>query len=102
MGAKTVIITRGDAGSVLLGDGVRLRAGTFRMPFVDGTGGGDAFASGYMAGMLDGRDAVGCLRLASAAGASCVRAIGTTAGVFTRPEAEAFLKENELTVESVC
>jgi sugar/nucleoside kinase (ribokinase family) len=99
MGAGTVIITQGERGSVLVSEGLRLRAGTYRMPFVDGTGGGDAFAAGYMAGMLAGKDAEGCLRLASAAGASCVRAIGTTAGVFTRPEAEAFLAANELAVQ---
>jgi sugar/nucleoside kinase (ribokinase family) len=101
MGAGTVIITQGERGSVLVSEGLRLRAGTYRMPFVDGTGGGDAFAAGYMAGMLAGKDAEGCLRLASAAGASCVRAIGTTAGVFTRAEAEAFLAANELAVQRV-
>ena len=40
-----------------------------------------------------------CLRLASALGASCVRAIGTTTGVFTRPELEAFLHTNTLCIE---
>lgn len=99
LGAKSVIITLGDRGSVLVGDGVRLRAGTFAMPFVDGTGGGDAFAAGYMAGMLRGGGPEECLRLGSAVGASCVRAIGTTTGVFTQAECEAFLRDNRLTVE---
>jgi sugar/nucleoside kinase (ribokinase family) len=66
---------------------------------VDGTGGGDAFAAGYITGLLRGLDAEGCLRIASAVGASCVRAIGTTTGVFTREELEAFLQEHELRVE---
>jgi sugar/nucleoside kinase (ribokinase family) len=98
MGAGTVVITQGERGSVLVTEGLRLRAGTFPMPFVDGTGGGDAFAAGYMAGMLRGLDAEGCLRLGSAVGASCVRAIGTTTGVFTRRECDEFLATHSLEV----
>jgi sugar/nucleoside kinase (ribokinase family) len=99
MGARTAIITLGDKGAVLVGEGVRLRADAFRVPFVDGSGGGDAFAAGYIAGLLRGLDEEGCLRLASAVGASCVRAIGTTTGVFTREECEAFLREHTLKIE---
>jgi sugar/nucleoside kinase (ribokinase family) len=101
MGAGTVVITKGDRGSVLVGPGVRLRAQTYRVPFVDGTGGGDAFTAGYVAGLLRGLDAEGCLRLGSAVGASCVRAIGTTTGVFTRSELEAFVSENPLRIEQL-
>jgi sugar/nucleoside kinase (ribokinase family) len=100
-GAGTVIITMGDQGSVLISEGVRLRADSYRMPFVDGTGGGDAFAAGYIDGLLRGLDAEGCLRLGSAVGASCVRAIGTTTGVFTRAELETFLRENLLRIERI-
>jgi sugar/nucleoside kinase (ribokinase family) len=96
MGAHTVIITLGGEGAVLVGPNSRLRAGAFPMPFVDGSGGGDAFAAGYICGMLDNNDAAECLRLASALGASCVRAVGTTAGVFTRAECEAFLRQHTL------
>ena len=39
--------------------------------------------------------------MASAVGASCVRAIGTTAGVFTAEECAAFLKQNTLTIERI-
>jgi sugar/nucleoside kinase (ribokinase family) len=99
LGARTAIVTQGERGSVLVADGLKLRAGTFPMPFVDGTGGGDAFAAGYIAGLLRGGGPEDCLRVASAVGASCVRAIGTTTGVFTRPECDAFLKANALRVE---
>jgi sugar/nucleoside kinase (ribokinase family) len=100
MGARTAIITQGDRGSVLVADGLRLRAGAFTMPFVDGTGGGDAFAAGYVAGLLRDLPPAECLRMASAVGASCVRALGTTAGVFTAQECEEFLRANPLPVES--
>ena len=99
LGAKTAIVTLGERGSVLATEGKRLRAGAFQMPFVDGSGGGDAFAAGYIDGLLRGLDAEGCLRRASAVGASCVRAIGTTTSVFTGEELEAFLRENALRIE---
>jgi sugar/nucleoside kinase (ribokinase family) len=101
LGVATTIITLGGVGSILVNDHQRLRAGTFPMPFVDGAGGGDAFCAGYIAGMLRGYEAEDCLRLASALGASCVRAIGTTAGVFTRQECEEFLREHTLRIEAL-
>jgi sugar/nucleoside kinase (ribokinase family) len=101
MGVRTAIITMGERGSVLVGEGARLRAEAYRMSFVDGTGGGDAFAAGYIAGMLRGWGPQECLRIGSAVGASCVRAIGTTTGVFTQDECEAFLRDNPLAVEPI-
>ncbi|MFO0970187.1 MAG: carbohydrate kinase family protein [Gemmataceae bacterium] len=101
LGARTVVITMGGAGSVLVEDGLKLRAGVFSVPYIDGSGGGDAFDAGYIVGLLEGRDAAGCLRYAAALGASCVRAIGTTPGVFTRPECEAFLAQHELSIETL-
>jgi sugar/nucleoside kinase (ribokinase family) len=99
LGAKTTVITMGGDGSVLVSDKVRLRAGAYSVPFVDGSGGGDAFDAGYIYGLLNKMDTEDCLRVASALGASCVRAIGTTPGVFTRAECEAFMKEHKLKIE---
>ena len=99
LGAKTAVITLGGDGTVLVGGGVRLAAGVYPVPFVDGSGGGDAFAAGYIYGLLNGFDAEGCLRVASALGASCVRAVGTTTGVFTRAECEEFLRRHTLALE---
>ncbi len=100
-GAATVVITRGDAGAMLVADGVRLRAGAFQIEYVDGSGGGDAFDAGYICGLLRNYDYRGCLELASALGASCVRAVGTTPGVFTRQECEQFLKQHKLEIEEL-
>jgi sugar/nucleoside kinase (ribokinase family) len=99
LGARTAVITLGPEGSVLVSETARLRAGVYRVECIDGSGGGDAFDAGFIFGMLKGMDAEDCLRVASALGASCVRAIGTTTGVFTYPECETFLKENKLTIE---
>lgn len=101
LGAKTTVITMGGDGSVLVSDKVKLRAGVYSVPFVDGSGGGDAFDAGYIYGLLNKMDTEDCLRVASALGASCVRAIGTTPGVFTRAECEAFVKEQKLKIERI-
>lgn len=100
-GAETVVVTCGAEGSVLVSRENRLRAGTYTIDFVDGSGCGDAFDAGFIFGLLEGYDAEMCLRWASALGASCVRAIGTTAGVFTRQEAEAFVGEQPLQIERI-
>ena len=101
LGAGTVVITRGGDGAILVQKDLKLRAGTFTVPFVDASGGGDAFDAGYICGLLNGMGPEDCLRIASALGASCVRAIGTTPGVFTRTECEAFLRQNTLEIERI-
>lgn len=101
LGARRVVITCGERGAVAASEALRVRLGTYPVTCVDGSGGGDAFDAGYIAGLLDGLPELDCLKLASAVGASCVRALGTTAGVFTRPEAEAFLKQHELAVQPI-
>ncbi len=99
MGATTSIITMGCEGAVLIRDDMRVRSGVFSMPFVDASGGGDAFDAGFIYGLMHGMNPIDCLRVASALGASCVRSIGTTPGVFTKPECESFLREQVLTIE---
>lgn len=101
LGAGTTIITMGEGGAVLVQGNLRLRSGVYSVPFVDASGGGDAFDAGYICGLLEGKGPEDCLRLASALGASCVRAIGTTPGVFTRAECETFMKSNEVRVEKL-
>lgn len=99
-GVETVVITQGDQGTLLIGNQQRLRCGVYPTEFVGGTGAGDAFDAGYIAGMLDGHDPAGCVRWGSALGASCVRAVSATESVFDRRQAEAFMKEHSLQIES--
>jgi sugar/nucleoside kinase (ribokinase family) len=65
---------------------------------LDPSGSGDAFAAGIITGALAGWDMPATLRYASALGASATRAIGTTDGVFTADEAEAFVAARTLEV----
>jgi sugar/nucleoside kinase (ribokinase family) len=98
-GAGTVVITCGNEGSVVVSGKTRLRAGIHQLEYKGGTGSGDAFDAGFIAGMLEGCDLADCIRWGSAVGASCVRSINATDSVFTRAEAQAFLTANPLTVE---
>lgn len=101
MGAGTAVITMGGDGAVLVSQSARLRAAAYPVQFIDGSGGGDAFDAGFIYGLLRGQSPADCLRVASALGASCVRTIGTTPGVFTRSECEAFMAEHDLRVEEI-
>lgn len=101
MGARTVVITCGGDGAVLVSQAGRARAGRYPVEFIDGTGSGDAFAAGFVHGLLDGRDEIECLRVGSALGASCVRARGATTGVFGATELQSFLLAHELPVDPV-
>lgn len=99
-GAKRVVITQGEKGTLLVEQGRRIRAGVYPTTFVGGTGAGDAFDAGYIAGLLAGEDSLGCLKWGSALGASCVRSVSATGSVFTRPEAIDFMRQHELKVEA--
>lgn len=98
-GAKTVVITCGHEGTVLMSERLRLRAGVYPTRFVGGTGAGDAFDAGYILGLINGDEPRRCLEWGSALGASCVRSISATASVFTRSEAEAFIAGHTLEIK---
>ena len=100
-GAKTVVVTCGEEGVVLAADEATLRAGSYMVDFVDGTGAGDAFVAGYIYGMRQGCGAADCLRYGSALGASCVRARGATTGIFSADQLQVFVAEQELDVVTV-
>lgn len=95
-GCATVVITRGGRGSLLMDQTHVIEAPAFDVTLVDSSGAGDAFAGGFIAGMMVGLDQAETLRFASAIGASCCTRLGCTTGIFTREQAEAFLQERPL------
>jgi sugar/nucleoside kinase (ribokinase family) len=97
-GAHTVVITQGKSGAIAARDGTYWRSGAFVAKAVDPSGSGDAFSSGIITAIRRGWDLPAMLRYASALGASATRAVGTTDGVFTAAEAEAFVAANPLPV----
>lgn len=98
-GAPTPIVTCGARGAVAARGRQRWRCGAYDMPIVDPSGCGDAFAAGVITGIVQEWDMPRTLVYASALGASAVRAVGTTDGVFRADEAEAFVSRRELPVE---
>ena len=77
------------------------RAETVELPappvdVVEPSGAGDAFDAGLIAAVLEGRRLEEAARFASVMGGSACTALGCFAGVFTRPQAEEFLREHPL------
>ena len=76
---------------------VRTAATRFSLPAmpvdaVDALGAGDAFAAGYIAGVVRGWDLERAARFATAVGATCVTALGATTGVRSLEETLEFLR----------
>lgn len=97
-GCGTAVITQGKRGTLLMTGQEVLEAGVYPVEFVDGSGSGDAFAAGFILGLLEGWPLPDVLRFGSAIGASACTKLGCTTGVFTRPQAEAFIREHVLEV----
>lgn len=87
----TFVITRGANGSLACHRGQNIPIPPFQIVSVDESGAGDAFAAGFITGLLENWSIPEALRLASAVGASCTRALGCIQGVFRFDEAVAFL-----------
>ena len=100
-GAKACVITCGSNGSIYYSANEKFRADIFKTEFVGGTGSGDAFDAGFIAALLDGCDPYETMKRASAQGMSCVRDGSATKSVFTKKEAEEFLKGRDLKCESL-
>lgn len=99
LGAKTVVITCGSQGSLLVSPTHRLKSGVYPVKPVDATGTGDAFVSGFVLGLLSGATPETCLKMGTAMGASCVRSMGATTGVFNVEELHQFIDAHPLLVE---
>jgi sugar/nucleoside kinase (ribokinase family) len=91
LGAATVLIKRGERGLHVLGKHGAFDLDAPQVDVVDPSGAGDAFAAGLALGILEGWEIERAARFASVLGASACTALGCSAGVFTRDQAEAFL-----------
>ncbi len=97
-GCTTIIITQGVKGTLLKNKEVALYADTYPIEFVDGSGSGDAFAAGYITGLVEGWDLKRTLTFASAIGASACTQLGCTPGVFNREQAQTMMSEYLLNI----
>ncbi|MCI0626276.1 MAG: carbohydrate kinase family protein [Acidobacteria bacterium] len=99
--ACDVVITLGARGAVAIRNREIIRAGPYTVQSVDESGAGDAFAAGFITGLLEDWSLEKTLSFASAVGASCTSALGCTAGVFTFDEALAFVARQPLKIERI-
>jgi sugar/nucleoside kinase (ribokinase family) len=100
-GVGAAIITCGPTGAVAAANGRCWKAGSYRVDCLDPSGSGDAFAAGIITGIVRGWDMKRTLSYGAALGASATMAIGTTDGVFTAQQAEAFLAARPLDIAEV-
>ncbi len=75
-GVRTVIVKLGSQGSLVLEDGVIERVGIRPVKAVDTTGAGDAYAGGYLYGVIHGWPAAACAQLATSVAALTVSQVG--------------------------
>jgi sugar/nucleoside kinase (ribokinase family) len=93
-GVGVVALKMGEAGSYLRSGGDEWHLPAYTVPAVDATGAGDAFAAGFLAGVVRGYDMEKCGRLGNAAGACCVTQVGTVAGIRSLDETLAFIESH--------
>lgn len=86
MGPGQVIVKRAERGAVAHIGGEDHAVDPVDVPVVDPVGAGDAFAAGYLVGLLDGLDARERLRFAATAGAFAVTVPGDWEGMPTRDD----------------
>ena len=93
-GISTIGIKMGERGSYVSTSEEELFIPAYPVNVVDTTGAGDAYVAGFLAGTVRGWDIKTRAELASATGAACVTAIGTTAGIQNLEETMKISKGN--------
>jgi sugar/nucleoside kinase (ribokinase family) len=79
---RRVALTMGPDGSfVMARDGEHHRVPSLEIDAVDGTGAGDAFIAGFLAGYLRGMNLLESARIGNAAGAACAQTMGATTNI---------------------
>lgn len=100
-GARTVVITMGGEGAVVIGPEGQWRVGAIPVKCVDPSGGGDAFAAGLIKGLQEDWPITRCVQFGAVIGASCVQAVGCHDGVWNRAMASRALAETPPAVDAI-
>lgn len=101
-GVGIVALKMGDQGCYIKSPDVELRIPIFKVNAIDALGAGDAFAAGFLAGLVNGWDLERTGKFANATGAFCVTALGATTGIRDQKTIEAFIKDQEASAERGC
>ncbi len=93
-GCNVVIIKMGEKGSYLLSDLDDIEVPSYPVEIADTCGAGDAFAGGFLVGILKGWSLEESVRFGNAVGACCVEKVGATAGIPSFQEVRNFQKQS--------
>jgi len=91
-GAKSVVITMGDQGALLLDEAGNQMVNPFPVQAIDTTAAGDAFAGAVAVSWAQGRPLHEAIRFGNAAGALAASRMGAQPGMGTREEIEKLLE----------
>ena len=91
-GVKVVGLKMGEEGCYIRSANEEIRIPRFNVNAVDALGAGDAFAAGFLVGVLKGWDLEKTGRFANAVGAHCVMELGATTGIKSLEEILAFVE----------
>lgn len=93
-GAKTTVVTCGQAGAYLHQDNRTIKSGIIKVNTIDTTGAGDAFSVGLVAGLMWGYSSQKALRLGMAESASVVSMVGAKTRLLNKGKLMALIKIN--------
>jgi ribokinase len=99
-GVKTVIITLGENGAILLNKNGSIYHPGYKIPVVDTTAAGDTFVGGYAASITEGKSSTKALEYACAASAIAVMKLGAQTSIPSRDEVEIFLQAHHQQTEN--
>ena len=91
LGPRVVALKLGEKGSYVCADEQGWHVPPFGVTSVDATGAGDAFAAGFLAGVVRGFDWPSCAELGNAVGACSVTHIGTVEGIRSLAQTQEFI-----------
>ncbi len=98
LGAKVVVIKRGEKGALVSWSGGIKAVAAAKTTVVDTIGAGDAFAAGFLGGLLRGLDPLSATAMACTVAGLCVRGSGALAGTANKPLLQKALASFETTV----
>lgn len=93
-----ISVQRGEHGSIVTDGKTVIKLPSFRVDVVDTTGAGDAYAVGFLYGLLHNKSLKHCGILGNAVAAMQIREVGGRNGLPTVNELQSFLKSFEITI----
>ena len=91
--ARTIIVTMGEQGSLVLTNGETFHVPSVAVEVVDTTGAGDAFNSGLAMALAEGKDLVSAVKYATCAGALACTKLGVIPALANRPAVDALYQQ---------